>query len=129
MSVVDCDTDGESKIVTKGLANVYRMELASQRSSRGNGPPLDASEMLKRVVRLRRRSATLPIRYRLADQKALEQLDRGLPSHVTVEADRAIGALTLKIRAVGGSVEAARHEIRETREEVRTVRAELGALC
>ena len=88
--------------------------------------------MVSRMVSLRRRNAVMSPQFRSSDKKLLEQLENGLPRHVTAEADRVIGALAAEIRAVGNSVEAARREILDSQdeicEEVRAVRAELGAL-
>ena len=84
----------------------------------GNGAPLDAAQLVARVVSLRRRNAALSLQFRAADKKALEQLEKGLPTHVTAEADRVIGALTNEIRAVGDSVEAARREIMDSQDEI-----------
>ena len=99
-------------VITKAVASMYRTELATGRSSRGKGASLDDSQMVVRLVRLRRRSATLHGRYRLADAKILEQLEKGLPGHVTVEANRVISALATEIRAVGDAVGAVHDDLR-----------------
>ena len=135
MSVVVEETllaDDESKAMSKTLANAYRLELAAQRANRGKGAPLDAAQMVSRLVRLRRRSATLSSQFRAADKRVMEQLEKGLPAHVTVEADRVIGTLTAEIRAVGDAVAVAQQKILKSQDEifdeVQAVRSELGAL-
>ena len=118
------DVDCEPKIVSKGLANIYRKELATQRGKYGTGDPLDDAQMVTRLVSLRRRNVAMAAHRRSSDKKVLEQLERALPSHVTTEADRVIGALTSEIRAVGDSVVAVRGEVRDARHEAREARQE-----
>ena len=97
--------------ISKQLAVQYRAELKTQTLSQGSGRPLEASEAVKRLVSLRKRNAALPARYREADKKVLEELQKNLPKHITAEADRIIGALTKEIRDVGGAVAALRADV------------------
>ena len=126
------DVEGESKVPSRALAAVYRKELAARRANVGRGAALDDAQLVARVVSLRRRSATLPTQFRLADKKVLDQLESTLPRHVTAEADRVIGALTAEIRAVGDAVAVAQKKILKSQDEifdeVQAVRSELGAL-
>ena len=84
-------------------------------------PPGNAAwrrTLTHRLVRLRRRNASLHARYRAADAAAIDELAKGLSAHVTLEADRVISALTSEVRAVGQSVEAVHKELCATRQEV-----------
>ena len=63
--------DDESKVMSKTLAHACRQELAAQRASHGKGAPLDTAQMVSRLVRLRRRSASMQPRHRAADEKTL----------------------------------------------------------
>ena len=61
--------------LTKQAAVFYRQELKSQRAQGGKGLPLTEQQMTLRLVRLRRRNAALPSRYRAADAKAIDELE------------------------------------------------------
>ena len=82
-STVDVEHDG----VKRSMAGVYRKELSTRRANNGTGAALDDSQLVTRIARLRRRNATLSDQFRSADKKALDQLEKGLPAHVTAEAD------------------------------------------
>ncbi len=81
--------------------------MRTQRASDGKGPPLDAPEVVIRLVILRRRTPTLlRPRDRAAAKKRLDDLEAAFPKHITTEADRVIATLTQEIRDVGSSVAA-----------------------
>ena len=114
------------EVLSRRMAVKYRSELSAQKANGGTGTPLDNPAMVRRIVSLRRRNASLAPRHREADSKTLVELEKRLPSHITAEADRVIGVLSAEIRAVGGSVAALRDEVREARQDLRAlVRGEL----
>ena len=81
--------------------------MKTQRSNDGNGPPIDAPDVVGRLVRLRRYNGTLVRpRDRAAAKKRLDELEAALPQHITAEADRVITTVTQEIRGVGSSVAA-----------------------
>ena len=88
------------------LAYNYREEVRTQRANCGNGAPTDAPEVVRRLVRLRRRTGTLTGTNRTHDKEVLEKLEAVLPQHITTEADRVITTVTQEVRDVGKSVAA-----------------------
>ena len=80
--------------------------MRTQRANCGNGAPIDAPEVVRRLVRLRRRTGTLTGTNRTHDKEVLEKLEAALPQHITAEADRVITTVTQEVRGVGNAVAA-----------------------
>jgi hypothetical protein len=78
--------------------------VKTQRANDGEGAPIDAPEVVRRLVRLRRRTGTLTGTNRTHDKEVLEKLEAALPQHITAEADRTIATVTQEVRDVGKAV-------------------------
>ena len=114
--VSDVDGDHQPEVISKETAALYRAELATRRAKRGKGSPLTDDQIQTRLVRLRRRNAALPERYRAADAKVLAQLEKTIGEiHAVSEAVAAVGS---SVAIVDSSVAAMHQELRETRREM-----------
>ena len=94
------------QVISKQQARKYRKEVRTQRASGGSGGPLDAPEVVRKLVRLRLRNGTLNETSRLKDKEVLDKLEKALPQHITAEADRVITTVTQEVRGVGNAVAA-----------------------
>ena len=79
-------------MLIKQLANRMRRELETGKTLKGQ--PLDDAMRQERLAQLRRRAATLPPRYRCAEESKLAELEKAVTAHVTAEANRVVSEVS-----------------------------------